>query len=237
MIRFAATNGSGDLDMRKPSKKKEWPQYSRGPKESLHAIAVLILNFNGFETALFRLFTHHLVDDKAALKLSTKMYFALPERNRLDLIKMVFSSHEKAGDVKIAVSKLLKYFEWCQYARNQFAHAHYDPSLFRKDTDQIHLAKRGQRYGPKPHYMRPSLRVIRNVADKINDGLQHCLSLCLYLEARDIPQNEQTLALRALWSLSDQCLPEIPPPPKKLRKSLTPHTPPMPAYLLERQRR
>jgi hypothetical protein len=219
--------------MGRPSKKREWPQYSRGPKESLHAIAVLILNFNAFETALFRLFAHHLADDRPAYKLATKMFFALPERNRLDFIKMVFSSREKDADVKITLSKLLKYFEWCQHTRNHFAHSRYDPSLFKTPQDDTHifLAKRGQRYGPKPHYMKPSLAVLRNAADKINQGLHLCLDLCLYLELRDIPLAEQPLVLRALRSLSGEELPEIPPPPKKMRKSLLPHTPPMPEHL------
>jgi hypothetical protein len=128
-----ADNGES---MRKPSKEKEWPQYSRGPKESLHAIAVLILNFNAFETALFKLFAHHLVDDKAAFKLATKMFFSLPERNRLDFIKLTFSSREKDAEVKLTVSKLLKYFEWCQHARNHFAHSRYDPSFFKTSQDE-----------------------------------------------------------------------------------------------------
>jgi hypothetical protein len=232
MIRFASTGMGGALAMRRPSKKKEWPQYSRGPKESLHAMAVLILNFNAFETALFRLFAHHLVDDGAAFKLATKMFFALPERNRLDFIKMTFSSREKDTEVKLTVSKLLKYFEWCQHTRNHFAHARYDPSLFKTSQDDTHLflAKRGQRYGPKPHYMKPSLRMLRNAADKVNEGLHLCLDLCLFLELRDIPLNEQPIALRAL-RVTDGEPPEIPSPPKKMRKSLIPHTPPMPPHL------
>jgi hypothetical protein len=220
--------------MAKPKKKREWPSYNRGSPESLHAIAVLILNFNAMETALFRIFAHHLVLDNPTFKIAKKMYFSLPERNRLDLIKLVFGAYEKESAVKIALSKLLKYFDWSAHTRNHFAHARYDPSLFtRKGADTgIHLAKRGQRYGPKPHYMRPSTRKIQNAADKIHQGMDYCFSLCLYLEVRDVPPNELPLAARALWNLSNKSLPEIPPPPRRMSKSPLPHTPAMPEYLL-----
>jgi hypothetical protein len=44
--------------------------------------------------------------------------------------------------------------------------------------------------------------------------------------AAGIPLNEQPLVLRALRT-TDGLPPEIPPPPKKMRKSLIPHTPPV----------
>jgi hypothetical protein len=238
MIRFASGEDSGDFgefDIVRPQKKKPWPPYNRGSPESLHAIAVLILNYNAFETALFRLFSHHLVNDNPTYKLAKKMYFSLPERNRLDLIKIVFGVCEKDPTVKVAISKLLRYFEWSAHTRNYFAHARHEPSFFQRDeNNKIYLARRGQRYGPKAHYMKPSIPKIQNAADKIHQGMDYCFSICLYLEVRDVPSNELPLAARALWSLSSQSLPEIPPPPRKLSKSLTPHTPPMPAYLLQR---
>jgi hypothetical protein len=37
-----------------------WPNYSTAGKEYLHALGIITLNFNKFESAIFRLFSHHL---------------------------------------------------------------------------------------------------------------------------------------------------------------------------------
>jgi hypothetical protein len=214
--------------------KKDWPEYSTGAPELLHALAVLLSNYNEFEDALFQLFAYHLERNDAP-RLAAKNYYEMSERKRLDFIKIIFSAYEKEQSVKSTVAKLLKYFEWCMDARNRLAHARYSPPLFGAKNNRLYLVKRASRRGTTLQYMKPSLRELRTAADHVRVGLTCCVNLRFYLTLRDTPQNEWSLSQR-LSALDSQSLPKIPPPPKKLRKSLWPHTPPMPSDLLRVRR-
>jgi hypothetical protein len=203
---------------------KQWPEpkYRIAQKEHLHAIGVLVLNYNAFESALFDIFVHHLDRHDVPQRLAKKLYFEMQERKRLDFVKVIFSAYERNPHVKVALTKLLKYFEWCADTRNRLVHAKYSPPLFGVENNKLYLAKRVSQRSLKLHYMQPSLRVLRNAADHIRVGLDCCVSLHFHLKLRDTPQEERSLALRAsaLGDPSPPPLPEIPPPPKKLRKSL-----------------
>ncbi len=217
---------------------KEWPKpkYDVGQKEHLHAIGVLAFNYNAFESVLFDVFKHHLSTDGMARRTTIRMYSELPERKRLDLIKLVFATTEKDAAVKSAVTKLIKYFEWSADTRNRLVHSQYAPPLFGGKPNKFYISKKASQKSARLHYMRPSTKMLRNAADRIRDGHDYAVSLMDYLTMRDVPRNELDLTVRALMGLTTPELPDIPHPPRRLTKSPLPHTPPLPPHLLQRQR-
>ena len=235
MIRLAGSSWSGDFGM--ANSKKEWPEYSIGQKEHLHAISVLAFNFNEFEAELFEIFVHHLDLHNVPRGTPVKMYYEMTGRRQLDFIKLVFSIYEEDSQVRATLSKLLKYFDWCADTRNRLIHAQYKPPLFGKPDNKLYLAKRASQRSTKLHHMKPSLCTLQNAADKVRLGATRCLSLRFYLNCRDTPQSEWNVTMRVAFGLADKSLPEIPPPPKKLQKSIRPHTPPLPQFQLQSRHR
>jgi hypothetical protein len=154
------------------------------------------------------------------------------EKKRLDLIKIVFSTHEKEEAVRKCVSDLIKYFIACGKLRNNLMHAKYSPPFFGGKEGKLHLDKRKKQSSSELHYMELDIGTLREAADSIRIGFDCCRELQWYLLCRDIPK---PTARR--WQIEiavlPASLPQIPNPPNTFELSDKPHTPPLPPYLKE----
>lgn len=158
-----------------------------------------------------------------------RMYLEMTERKRLDFFKMILHITEKNKEVRDYTFKLLKYFDRCAQIRNLFAHSRYAPSFFGDDNKRLYLSKRRSQISRSLIYPKPSLQKIRKLADQIQHGGTLASNLGTYVFYRDVPLDKLPLSVRMEAPLS---LPEIPPPPNMPKKFRSPHTPPMPPYLL-----
>jgi hypothetical protein len=227
MIRFAASNGSGDLGMVDPGDDWPLPDYNPGPQKHLHALGAISTVYNTFESRLFSLFAHHLDKQGVSRKISSAFYFQGSETQRIENIKLVFDECEKEQPVKDAVLKLMLYFNWCYETRNHLLHSRHDPPFFGHDGNTLHLTKRIKKTS-KQGFLKLNLATLRNVADKIRRGEKTCLRLIIHLQLRDTPEEKWDVAMRLL---SPATLPEIPEQPRVLELGSNPHTPPLPPHL------
>jgi hypothetical protein len=154
------------------------------------------------------------------------------ERKRLDLIEIVFLTHEKDEAVRKCVSDLLKYFIACGRIRNNLMHAKYSPPFFGEKEGKLHLDKRKNQSSSKLHYMELDIDTLREAADNIRIGFDCCRELQWYLLCRDIPK-PTAAKWRVEIALLPASLPKIPFPPNTLEPLDKPHIQPLPPYLRE----
>jgi hypothetical protein len=203
------------------SPQDDWPtDYYVGPPKHLHAAGVLSTAFNSFEDRLFSLYRHHLDLLKVPYAHSEFVYLHLPEHERLNAIKSIFSECDKDPKVVAVVDNLVEYFQWCSDTRDKLAHAEFYPMSFaRKNPAAWHLTKRMSRRNPKQGYMKLELPFVRDAADKVAYGTKHSARLQIYLRLRDIPHSELP---RGYLDYANEPLPEILPIPDSITLSTTP---------------
>jgi hypothetical protein len=186
---------------------------------------VISNNYNEFDTALYVLFVHHLETNKVPRAIINLFYYSVSENRRLDYIKQVFASYESDQKVISCVDAIIRHFQWCAETRNTLIHAKYEPpSFYEYKEEALYLSKR--RKDPEKitlNYMKLSLLHLRRIADQIQKGQQCCIQLNSFLFVRAYGSQLNEAALKLLEPLSS--LPEVPPPPKRLKLSQTPHNP------------
>jgi hypothetical protein len=167
----------------------QWPQpgYHSGPPQHLHAFGVISTCYNAFEDGLFSLCNHHLDQLRLPYGVSDFLYHSLNEHQRLEAVSVVFAQCEKDPAVVALVDNLVKYFGWCRDVRNKLAHAEHYPAMFGGKADKWHLSKRVSKRNSKRGYLELDLKTLRDMADKIEHGNQHCARIIIYLRVRDTP--------------------------------------------------
>jgi hypothetical protein len=228
MIRLAAANGSGDLGMADPEDTWPQPEYNPGRPKHLHALGVMAINYRAFQRSMDDLYKFHLQMQKIPLAIINAYYFSLSEEKRISVLKDVFEEYEKDEKVKQRVANLAEYFYWCKNCRDELMHAEQYPPLFGGQIDMLYLTKRIGKEKPKTGYFALSLKRLRNIADKTQEGQRQCARVRIYLRVRGRPKQALPISLRGD---EFQSLPEILRVPKPLRLSLVPPDGPLGSHL------
>ena len=214
-----------------PDSEDTWPEpeYSPGSPKHLHAIGVISMNYNAFETSLYSLYRFHLDRKKIPKNVSDLYYFNSNEQLRVALVKAAFDDYERSAKVRTVLESSLKFFNWCATIRNHVLHSAHYPALFGRTDDAIHLIKRKSKRSAEPAYLRFDLSELREFADAIQKGHQHAVRLHVYLRQRgrsartwpvwmQIHGHEplpEILQPPSLPKLADHPIDPIPPPPQK----------------------
>jgi hypothetical protein len=214
------------------SKPRKWPKYLSPDPAHMHATGVLVYCFNSFEETIARITILRTKRSGGAVRRVRRIYHELSDSAKSEFTKLIFSTCETDLIVRKYAFDLINYFECCRFVRNDIVHSRFDPPLFKNDQKRLYLNKSKSKNASSIRYSKPTLRTLRNYADKMSVGLARAVSLQMFLLYRDKPANEIPLLMRQAVR---EPLPGIPPPPKRLRKSDRPHTPEMPPHLRRAQ--
>ena len=183
------------------------PQYDPGPKDLVHALGVITIEYNKFETALFGLFRHHLEAHGLPTGLVEDFYTHLNEGHRLAVIQSIFARCEKDDLVKDRVSELIRYFNTCAENRNILMHS---TSTGSHNRDVLDIAKRSKNVWSRLNYSLVKLETLKLIADDMFRGFNYMFDIFWYIQVRD---GKAGGVLPALFPAS---LPGALPPPFKL---------------------
>jgi hypothetical protein len=154
------------------------PHYDTGPPEHVHAIGVIALTYARLQGGMDFLFLN-----RAKSEWAEKYYYMLSEDNRSGAIKEIFKDDDP--DVVEAISNLVKYFEWCRACRNILLHAESFPSgLVPFPDGALGLTKRSTKGSTARGYMALTLQDLRDVADRMQDGIVQCSKIDLFVVYR-----------------------------------------------------
>ena len=155
------------------------PDYDNGPPKHVHAIGVIALTYATLQSAMDRLFLN-----RAKSKWAEKYYYLLNEEKRSDAIKEVFKN-DGPGVVDAVgnVGNIVTYFDWCRACRNILLHAESYPSDgVPFPGDALALIKQLKKKGAtEPGYTLQTLQELRDVADRMRDGIVQCAKIDLFV--------------------------------------------------------
>jgi hypothetical protein len=163
-----------------------WPprDYGIGPPEHVHAIGVIALTYGTLQGVMDGLFL-----DSANSEWAEKYYYVLSEDNRSRAIKDIYKHHDPG--VVEATGNLVEYFDWCRACRNNLLHAEsYPPGLVPFPGGALGLTKRLKKGSGEPGYMALTLQELRGVAGRMQDGIEQCARIHLFLRHRGRPPEE-----------------------------------------------
>lgn len=191
-----------------------WPQYSVGPKEHLHALGVISLNFNLYEYSLIVFLEQHFSKDVSAF-LTDKLNNA--ERSQLIRLIMSKDFHQEVID---EVEFILHHFAIC--AENRHTLLHSRPNLLlgafgETRTLALEKFKRGQ--PEKLLAFQLDIGDLRRAADEMRAGFVFMIDLWRYFFDRE---HYYTVAKHAeeqnlpIETLAFPTLPNRPPEPRKI---------------------
>jgi hypothetical protein len=161
-----------------------WPQpvYDPGPPKHVHAIGVIALTYSTLQDGMDRLFL-----GKADSEWAEKYYYMLSEEKRSEAIREMFK--DETPGVVAAIDNLVKYFGWCRTCRNNLLHAQSYPSGLVRFTDgALALIKPLKKGSSKPGYMALTLQDLRDIADRMQEGIVQCVNIHLFLRHRGRPE-------------------------------------------------
>jgi hypothetical protein len=159
------------------------PKYNNGPPAHVHAIGDIALTYAALQSAMDDLFL-----DIANSEWAEKYYYLLSEENRSGAIKKIFKDDDDPAVVE-AIGNLVKYFDWGRVCRNNLLHAEsYLPGLIPFPRGALGLTKKLKKGDTKPGYMAMTLEDLRDVADRMRDGIQQCVKIHLFLRHRGRPE-------------------------------------------------
>jgi hypothetical protein len=166
----------------KPVIEDTWPVYDNESPKHVHAIGVIALTYASLQGAMDDLFLTRTQSGWAE-----KYYHGLIEDKRSDAIREAF----KGGDPGVvdAIGNLVKYFDWCRDCRNNLLHAESYPSgLVPFPGGALGLIKRSKKGSAKSGYMALTLQELRNVADRMREGIFQAGKIGLFVRYRDRPE-------------------------------------------------
>jgi len=190
------------------------PHYNVPPKDHLHAVAVISLNYNIFKGGLFGLFRHHLEVSGMHRTLVERLYGALGGADHGQAIRDVFTFYEKDPAVIDRVEHMLAYFQWSFEARNLLMHSQQRGITLDDREDIMSLYKRSKKNYSKMNFMVFKVPELRKIADSIHAGYLYLVDLYFFLQVRDgqlppwIPTTDE-----------HRVLPDKSPIPKKIEVS------------------
>jgi hypothetical protein len=158
------------------------PDYQNGPPKHVHAIGVIALTYSTLQSAMDRLFL-----DRANSKWAEKYYYLLSEEKRSDAIRDIFKDEDPG--VVAAIGNLVECFNWSRACRNILLHAESYPSDgVPFPGDALALTKRPKKGSAEPGFTALTLQELRDVADRMRDGIVQCMKIILFLHHRGRPE-------------------------------------------------
>lgn len=161
----------------------EWPAYEAPPKDHMHALGVISVNYNSFENVLYAIFRNPLISNGVPDKLSEYVFSEFNRQQQVEAMRVVFASYEKDPEIIDRITHLLAYFHWCYEARDTLMHAHHDKSSGGSPA-RLSLSKRSKGDFAKFNFMFLSLAHLRAIADHMHEGYLFALELFAFLEHR-----------------------------------------------------
>jgi hypothetical protein len=148
------------------------------PPKHIHAIGVIVLTYSALQSAMDRLFLN-----RAQSEWAEKYYYGLSEDKRSDAIRDAFKDDDPG--VIGAIDNLVKYFDWCRACRNNLLHAErYSSGLIPFPGDALGLIKRSKKGSAKSGYMALTLQELRDVADRMQEGIFQAAKIGLFVRYR-----------------------------------------------------
>jgi len=121
-----------------PDPDYEWPKYPTGPKDHLHALGVISLNFSHYEAALIIFFERYI--DK---RFSGFIFDKMNNEERAGAIRELISIHESNRKFRKKIDFMLRHFATCAENRHTLLHAKPRVSIMPSDILMIEKAIRG----------------------------------------------------------------------------------------------
>ena len=123
---------------------------------------------------------------KAHSDWAEKYYYMLSEDNRSEAIREMFK--DDGPGVVEAIGNLVEYFDWCRACRNILLHARVSSGLVRFPDGALALIKPLKKGSKERGYMALTLQELRDVADRMRDGIFQCLKIAVFARYRDRPE-------------------------------------------------
>ena len=192
-----------------------WPiAYTTGPRDHMHALGVVSVNFNTFENALFALFRHHLTRLGVNIEAARQIYSGLQDEQKQLSLRALFAAHEQDAEVREHLEHLLRYFNKCVHNRNYLLHSQHTG-----EASEEFLALRKSIRGDWSNYyaFRIPITQLRRIADDMNSGTNYLFSIWAYIGLRDGTLVNVDLVSGRRWREKDlPLLPTKPSLPKTL---------------------
>jgi len=158
------------------------PNYDAGPRDMIHALGVIAIEYNKFEAAMFGLFRHHLAVLNVPREVIGDLYGKLNEGQRMAMIESIFLRCEKDQVAKDCVTRLVKYFNICATNRNILMHS---TSRSGHDSEIFEIEKRSKADWLKLNYSSLTLETLRRVADDMARGFKLVFEVFWFIQTRD----------------------------------------------------
>ncbi|MBX9711421.1 MAG: hypothetical protein K2X60_10340 [Xanthobacteraceae bacterium] len=169
------------------SESDSWPRptYNVPPKDHLHAMSVVSINFNQFEAGLFSLFRHHLERREIPLPVLETIYGNIGGSDHGETIKQIFLYFETDPAVIGHVDHVLSYFQWCYESRNILMHSQQRGITLNDGEDIASFFKRSTKNYSKFNFTTFTVPQLRDIADAIHIGINYIVDLYFFLQVRD----------------------------------------------------
>jgi hypothetical protein len=156
------------------------PDFGIAHPEHVHAIGVIALTYASLQNGMDCLFL-----DNANSEWAKKYYYMLSEDKRSEAIKEMFKQRDPG--VVSAIGNLVEYFNWCRECRNNLLHAEsYPPGLIPFPGGALGLTKTLKK-GGEPGYMALTLQQLRGVAGRMQDGIEQCARIYVFVRHQGRP--------------------------------------------------
>lgn len=194
-----------------------WPRYDTGPKEHLHALGVISLNFNLYEYSLIVFLEQHFSKDISAF-LTDK----LTNEERSQLIRLIMSK-DIYQEVIDEVEFLLRHFATC--AENRHTLLHSRPAIPLLNVfgvqDKILSLEKVKRGDPeKILAFQLEIGDLRRAADEMRAGFDFMVALWRYffdrLHYAELLAQAQESGTFSVPPSVHPTLPKRPPEPRKI---------------------
>ncbi len=160
-----------------------WPAYATGPKEHLHALGALALNFNLYELSLLTFFEQYMPLMKPV---ADYIFEQMSNEARVGLIQRLAELYEADDATKSEIRFALMHFQTC--AENHRSLLHSRLQVTAQDVLGLERSARADPGRTLPFGL--PLGDVRRVADEIMAGVNFVLDLWWYVGDRDKYQYE-----------------------------------------------
>jgi hypothetical protein len=153
-----------------------WPSYPTGPKDHLHALGVISLNFNLYEMSLGVFFERHFPKP-----IAEHIFQKMTNEERISLIQKLADIYEADPIGKTEIEYALTHFQICAENRHNLLHSRLQMAL--EDV----LAVEKQARGSPDKILEFHLKVgdLRRTADEMMAGFNFMIQLWWYFDKRD----------------------------------------------------
>jgi hypothetical protein len=202
-----------------PESEDIWPKpaYETAPPKHLHALGVISLNFNLFETSMYVLLEQFMPESAVAY-----FFHEMSNEKRMSALRAFSQSHADP-DITERIDSICTYFSICAENRNLLMHSRIEQL---RSADLLSLTKMGK--SGELSFDLP-LGILRRVADEMWMGIKFTFDFAKHLAAlreslTSLVNIEPDAGPKFVAAV--QSLPEIPPKPHKLDPHLRLLSPP-----------